>query len=106
MIVTFKSAASGDVIMFGEVAQRLMRCMGKDVTEQGIVTVEQLPGAIAALKAAIAEDKAARAGGASADEDDAPKDIAAPVSLAQRAIPLLELLEWAERKKKPVTWGV
>ena len=46
MIVTFQSPASGDVIMFGDVAQRMMKLMGKDVTDKGIVTVEQLPDAI------------------------------------------------------------
>ena len=28
------------------------------------------------------------------------------VTLAQRAVPLLELLEWSLKKKKPVVWGV
>jgi hypothetical protein len=48
MIVTFKSAASADVIYFGDVAKR----DGIDGRgcHQGIVTVEQLPAAIAALR--------------------------------------------------------
>ncbi len=62
MIVTFQSAAAGDVIMFGDVAQRMMKLMGKDVTDKGIVTVEQLPEAIARIKAAIEEDKQQRVG--------------------------------------------
>jgi hypothetical protein len=28
------------------------------------------------------------------------------VTLTQRAVPLLELLEWSLKKKKPVVWGV
>ena len=28
------------------------------------------------------------------------------VSLTQRAVPLLELLEWSLKKRKPVVWGV
>jgi hypothetical protein len=47
VIVTFQSPASGDVIMFGDVAQRMMKLMGKEPTDKGIVTVEQLPEAIA-----------------------------------------------------------
>ena len=39
MIVTFQSPASGDVIMFGDVAQRMMKLMGKEVTDKGIVTL-------------------------------------------------------------------
>ncbi len=110
MIVTFQSAASGDVIMFGDVAHRMMEIMGKGADAKGIVTVEQLPGAIARLQAAIDADKAQRAGMA---EEDFPQTEAvaggarrAYVSLAQRAAPLLELLQWSLKKKKPVVWGV
>ena len=48
--------------MFGDVAQRLMKIIGKAVSDKGIVTVEQLPDAIALLEAAIAADKAQQAG--------------------------------------------
>ena len=110
MIVTFQSAAAGDVIMFGDVAKRMMKLMGKDETDKGIVTVEQLPDAIARLKAAIEEDKRQRA---SVHEEDLPQterggngNSRPYVTLTQRAVPLLELLEWALKKQKPVVWGV
>lgn len=110
MIVTFKSPAAGDVIMFADVAQRMMEIMGKEATATGIVTVAQLPDAIARLRAAVAADKAQRASLADKDpphneasEDGDKRD---PVSLAQRAVPLLELLEWSLKKNKHVTWGV
>ena len=110
MIVIFKSDAAGDVIMFGDVAQRLMKIIGKAVSDKGIVTVEQLPDAIALLEAAIAADKAQQAAVA---EDDRPvSEVGARgenrpfVSLTQRAVPMLELLRWSLKKKKPVTWGV
>ncbi len=109
MITTFKSKASGDVIMFGDVAENMMRVMGKEPTAQGIVTVEQLPDAISRLKQAIAEDKQARAQAAG---DERPQYEAAPggkrpyVAFAERAVPLLELLEASLRKSVPVVWGV
>jgi len=110
MIVIFQSQAAGDVIMFGDVAYRLMEIIGKEPAAKGIVTVDQLPDAIAQLKAAIATDKESRAGLA---EDDLPQSEAAPdgskrayVSLTQRAVPLIELLEWSLKKKVPVVWGV
>ena len=108
MIVTFKSPAAGDVIMFGDNAKQMMKLMGKSPDDKGIVTVEQLPDAIAGLRAAIDADKAARQRAASTDESDDPerRGMGANVSVAQRAVPLLELLEWAQRKGKPVTWGV
>lgn len=110
MIITFQSPASGDVIMFGDVAMRMMELMGKAPEPKGIVTVEQLPDAIARLRAAIAEDKQRSAG---VSEDERPQFEAGEggvrrpyVSLAQRGIPLLELLEWSLKKSKPVVWGV
>ena len=107
MIVTFQSAAAGDVIMFGDVANRLMVVMGKSADAKGIVTVEQLPDAIAKLQAAIAADKAERAGVADEDMPQTEAGGKRPfVSLAQRATPLLELLQWAAKKGKPVVWGV
>lgn len=103
MIVTFKSKAAGDVIMFGESAHQLMKIMGKDPDSQGIITAEQLPAAIAALKGVIEESR--RQSGP--DDEDADKPaIAQHVSLAQRAVPLLELLEWAHKKNAPVMWGI
>jgi hypothetical protein len=110
VIVTFQSPASGDVIMFGDVAHRMMELMGKDPEAKGIVTVEQLPEAIARIKAAMEQDKAARAG---KQDEDLPQfeigegGVKRPyVALAQRAAPLLELLEWSLKKQKPVVWGV
>ena len=105
MIVTFRSPASGDVIMFGDVAKQMMSLMGKAVTDEGIITVEQLPDAIARLRAAVEEDKARHQGQPTAEEDEAKPGMGGPVSLAQRAIPLLELLDWSLRKQKPVIWG-
>lgn len=112
MIVTFQSPASGDVIMFGDVAQRMMKLMGKEPSDKGIVTVEQLPEAIARIKAAIEEDKQQRAGKSPEDlpqtePDGGDAGSSRPyVSLTQRAVPLLELLEWSLKKEKPVVWGV
>ena len=111
MLITFKSAAGADVIMFGDIAKKLVAILGKDPQDaKGIVTVEQLPGAIARLRAAIEEDKARQAGQARAEDEDEPdperRGMAAPVSLAQRAWPLLDLLQLSQKEGVPVTWGV
>ena len=107
MLVTFKSAAGADVIMFGDPAKAMFRVLGKDPeSATGIITVEQLPMAIARLEEAIAEDKARAAGDAPETEDEAPRGMAAPVSFFQRAWPLLDLMKLAQAEGKPVTWGV
>ena len=106
MIVTFQSQAAGDVIMFGDVAQQMMKLMGKDVTAKGIVTVEQLPQAIACLRAAVEADKLQRGGNIRPQaEVNVEGVVREPISVAQRAIPLLELLERSLKKNKPVVWG-
>ena len=109
MLVVFKSKAAGDVMMFGDVAMKLMEIMGKAATEQGIVTVEQLPGAITRLKAAVAQDKTEKP---VIDHDERIFEKTPEggkreyVSLARRAVPLIELLEFSLKEEVPVTWGV
>lgn len=110
MIVTFKSSACADVIYFGDVAKRMMELMGKEAGAQGIVTVEQLPDAIARLKAAIADDKERHRQHVLDEEpgkEAAPGGASRPfVSLTQRAVPLLAMLEESLGAKQPVVWGV
>ena len=110
MLIIFKSPASGDVIMFEKNGKEMLSVLGKDPADaKGIITVDQLPGAITTLRGAIDADKAHAA--ARADEADAADDAEARpagggVSFFQRAVPLLELLERSLKDKVPVTWGV
>lgn len=111
MLVTFKSSAGADVLMFGESAKPILKIIGKDPGDaKGIVTVEQLPDAIAALRGAIAADRAHHSPSTEDEEEAATESgqtgMAAPVSLAQRAYPLLSLMEDSLKEKTPVTWGV
>ena len=106
MLVTFKSAASGDLIMFEKNGKEILAMLGKDPEEaRGIVTVDQLPAAIAALRSAIAVDKA-RQVSLPADENEPESEVDRKFSLFQRAAPLLEMLERSLQGRKPVTWGV
>ena len=107
MLIIFKSPASGDVIMFEKNGKEMLTVLGKDPAEpKGIITVEQLPDAIARVKQAIADDKARQAEkGAEAEEAEA-KPGGAGVSFFQRAVPMLDLLERSLKDKVPVTWGV
>jgi hypothetical protein len=104
-MITFQSDASGDVMMFDDIAHRMMELMGKDKSGRGVITVEQMPECIARLKAAIAEDRARARGGKQGEEEE-ESGVAARVSLAQRALPLVELLERSLAREKPVLWGV
>ncbi|MCL2657167.1 MAG: DUF1840 domain-containing protein [Betaproteobacteria bacterium] len=107
MIITFKSRAAGDVIMFGLVAQRLLEIIGKDPEDaKGIVTVEQLPAAIATLRSAITADKTRHSASAAQEDDDedAPRGMEGAVALWQRAAPLVELMEYSLKESQPVLW--
>lgn len=106
MLIIFKSSASGDVIMLEENGKQLLSLLGKNPTDaQGIVTVEQLPGALASVRTAIEADKARQP--EQADHADAAEgNSGAGIRLFQRAVPLLELMERSLKDKVPVTWGV
>jgi hypothetical protein len=113
MLITFKSKADADVLMFGDAARQLLALLGKDGNAtQGIVTAEQLPEAIARLESAI-EAERVRLNAKSADECEAEEEadaeagnigMAAPVNFAQRAWPLLDLLRRSQTAEEPVIW--
>lgn len=111
MLHTFKSDATADVIMYAEHAARLLKIIGKDnQLDKGIVTVEQLPGAIEAIEAAIAEEKeqqdeARREHEAQGVDPDKVKTNT-QIQLSQRAWPLLDMMRTSLAEKKPVVWGV
>ena len=104
MLVTFKSAASGDLVMFEKNGRELLALLGKDPEAvRGIVTFEQLPGAIAPLRKAIAADQARQAG-QPADENDTETGVDRRIDLSQRALPMLDMLEHSLHEREPVTW--
>lgn len=109
MLIVFKSAASADLLYFGDVAKLMMELMGKEATDKGVITVEQLPDAIARLAAAVAGDRPEHREHLLADEtkETDPDGNERPhVSLTRRALPLLEMLKEALLAKEPVMWGV
>jgi len=113
MLITFKSKAGADVLMFGDIAQQLLDLLEKDShAAQGIVTAEQLPGAISRLESLI-ENECTRQYAKSVDEREAEEEVeieagrtgmAAVVNLAQRAWPLLDLMRCSCAANEPVIW--
>jgi len=107
MLYEFRSRATGTVIMTADVAEPLLRALGKRAEPRGIITVAQLPAAIERLeraKAAALESPAApiqAPNGHPLESQEAPE----PVSFGQRAWPLLELLRAALAGGRDVTWG-
>ncbi|MEO5734075.1 MAG: DUF1840 domain-containing protein [Rubrivivax sp.] len=105
MIYKFKSAATGDVIMLGPHGDELMGALGRSRSAKGVIDVADMPAAIAALEAAVAEDEA-RADNAPErpEQDDGSRPT--PVGLKQRFWPMVEMLRRAHGASEPVVWGV
>jgi hypothetical protein len=97
MIYKFKSKATGDLIMLGPNGDQLLRIMGREPAPQGIIEVQAMAAAIAALEAAVQADEATSA------TDGATRG---QVSLRQRAWPMVEMLKRALPQEQPVVWGV
>lgn len=103
MLVTFRTKAHANIVMFGDVAKQLLGLMGHSGTVPSAIKAEDVPAALARLEAAIERRKAADAAPSvedHRDDDDSPRK----VTLSQRAGPLLELLRAATAKKADVMW--
>ena len=100
MLVKFDSDV-GTLTMFGDVAVQLLKSMGHTGTVPSAVLPEDIPAALARLKAAATSPDAAvppRAKPAGEQDNELP------VSLKQRAFPLIELLERAAKHQCEVLW--
>lgn len=106
MLYTFKSATYADLIMHETSGKEILALLGKNPQDtRGIITVEQLLGAIDTLHNAVIADKIRLL---ETDPSKSKNDTQdeTPVSLAQRANPFIKLLQSAEKAGEPVVWGV
>lgn len=125
MPVTFKSQATGNLVMLSAHAEALLKLLGKTAVEPGILEVADMSRALATfraldpdqlLDAAVAPASLASSqasdGTHAADaerchEDKPPVGFQdEPVSLRQRAAPFIRLIEQAQAGNKPIVWGV
>lgn len=103
MLYKFKSQASADVIMQKFNGDQMLTIIGKTPSPQGVITVEQMPSAIAALEAAVLAHEAAQA----RLKDNLQLEIEGDgIMLRQRAAPFIELLRCSAQADKDVVWGV
>ena len=102
MLVTFRTEAYADILMFGDIAVPLLKLMGHSGTVPGALVAEDVPAALERLRTAIAAHQATVPKAAEDVEDDAADE--SPVDLAQRACPLIELLEAAAAAHCDVLW--
>jgi hypothetical protein len=112
MLFKFKSQATNDLIMLEADARRLLKIMLGDDPVKGIVLAQNLAGVIASLDAAVAQDEASRKlRSEKAQAGVAPADVSQeiqldPVRLAQRARPMINMLERCQAQDVDMVWGV
>ena len=107
MLVTFKSKAAADILMYSVHAKPILDLLGKDI-ERGVITAEETGQAIERIESEIAARKLSSPAPDEQDDSDsdAKKGLNEVVSFGARAYPLLEMLRAAHREKAFVMWGV
>jgi hypothetical protein len=113
MLITFKSKAYPNVMMYQDHAKRILDLLHKD-SERGVITAEEAPRAVKLLESEIEEsrkhqltddveqDVKAHHG----DTEDAEHEPIEVVTFSTRAFPLLEMLRAARDHQADVLWGV
>jgi hypothetical protein len=106
MLITFSTKVSADITMFGDVAVELLKLMGQTGAVPGALLGPDIPPALEKLRHGIAAIGARPAGNPPPDplEEDEAENRAAFVSLRQRAVPLMQLLDAAARENADVIW--
>ncbi|HVB49885.1 MAG TPA: DUF1840 family protein [Burkholderiales bacterium] len=100
MLVKFRSDAGASVLMFGDVAARLLKLMGMSGVVPAAILGKDVAAALARLQAALAVHGREVAGAPGGGDADA----AAGIDLATRAFPLVKLLEAAAKEQADVIW--
>ncbi len=109
MLVTFTTDAYADITMFGDVALAMLKMMGHSATVPGAILAADVPAALNRLSAAIEAGEASPTAEDAAEDavEDAveDKDSDEPaVSMAHRALPLINLLAAAAKAESNVMW--
>jgi hypothetical protein len=101
VLYRFNSRATAPFVMLEAHGRQVLGAIGKEDAREGIVTVDQMPAAIAALEAAMEREALdAPAGDGEETAEDQPRRI----GIRQRGVPLLRMLKDSLARRKDVTW--
>jgi hypothetical protein len=106
MLITFTSKVHPDVVMFGDIATRLLRAMDQSEQPPGILRGDDIRIAADKLRAyvdAVPKEKAPDEDEGNKTEDEL-KQQRNRVGLRTRALPLLELLDASYNREVDVIW--
>ena len=100
MLVTFTCDAHENITLFGDVAIRLLKMMGQSGTVPSALLAENVSAALAQLQQSIDQEKKTRSLQPSKNTSEDDEE----VSIVHRALPLIELLQYALKQKCNVMW--
>jgi hypothetical protein len=104
MLYKFKSKNTGDVIMLEPHGRQVLEIIGKEAGPQGIILPEQMPAALLALRAAIAQEEMLEP--LQLDQNAEQKSQSPAIALRHRTLPFMQMLEACHRQGDSVVWGV
>ena len=100
MLVTFTTDTHADITMFGDVALAMLKMMGHSKTVPGAILAVDVPMPLDRLTTAISTEQSP----SPVDVDVEDEDEELMVSMADRALPLIELLTAAAKAECNVMW--
>ena len=104
MIVKFSTRA-GALTMHGDAAVALLRAMGHSGTVPGAILAVDLPAALASLRRALeSQAQVVPVVPDAAEGDDEQEEREPPVTLAMRAVPLIDMIETAIARGSDLMW--
>ncbi len=104
MIITFKSRAHADILMFGDIAVSLLKLMGHSGTVPGAFQPRDIPTALDHLKKALATNETVVANASGPVEEEEEESGERTINLVHRARPLIELLTASATAQCDVMW--
>lgn len=98
MPMTFHTKSYADITFLTDVGKQLIELMGHTPNVPGAILANDIPAALAHLRAGLAAAQLAQPEEAPTDEEERP------IQLSRRAAPLIALLEAAQADHENVMW--
>jgi hypothetical protein len=106
MLITFKSKAAADLLMYHQHAEPILYLLVK-LSDRGVIAADEMSDAILKLEAEIAIQKSAHVTKPDTEDEHVNHDQALQsVGFSVRAFPLLEMMRAAKRDQSLIMWGV
>jgi len=113
MLITFKTKAYPNVMMYQEHAKRILDLLHKDL-DRGVITAAEAGQAVGLLEHEIEESRKHQATDEMEQDvkahhgeiEDSEHEAVEAVTFSTRAYPLLEMLRAARDRNSDILWGV